>query len=386
MGYREYGMWEILEVLRRYHRGEKKRRIALATGHTRVTLRRYIATAQKLGWSTEREPDEELARGVVARLQPGPRAAPTASVTNEQRLLVHVEQIRSWLHPADGKRGLRLTRVRALLKQQYAVDVSYGGLRRFAQAYCQFSARTLTVRMAETAPGEVAEVDFGQLGRVADPDSGKQRVLYALLVTLAFSRHQYVYITHSENLREVVNGLENAWEFFGGVPQRVIVDNMKSAVTRADRYEPAFQRTFAEDSRYRGFVIDAAVPRHPTGKPHVERAVQYVRESFFRGAQWRDAAHVQREAVRWCREEAGQRVHGTTRQAPAVVFEEHERHHLGALSGERFDPPQWSVCKVHPDHHVCFGLAFYSAPRGTSDTPSTCVAISNWCASTPKAS
>ncbi|MBI3781951.1 MAG: IS21 family transposase [Deltaproteobacteria bacterium] len=362
MGYREYGMWEILEVLRRHHRGEKKRRIALATGHTRVTVRRYIATAQKLGWSSEREPDEELAREVVARLQPGPRASPAGSLTNEQRLLVHIDQIRSWLQPADGKRGLRLTRIRTLLKQQCGVDVSYGGLRRFAQAYCQFGARTLTVRMAETAPGEIAEVDFGLLGRVPDPNTGKQRLLYALIVTLIFSRHQYVYVTHTQNLGDVVNGLENAWEFFGGVPQRVIVDNMKTAITRADRYEPAFQRVFAEYSAYRGFVIDAAVAAHPTGKPHVERAVPYVRESFFRGGQWRDAAHVQREAERWCLQEAGQRIHGTTRQMPAIVFEGQERCHLGPIIGERFDPPQWSVCKVHPDHHVCFGLSFYSVP------------------------
>jgi len=362
MGYREYGMWEILEVLRRHQRGESKRRIAAATGHTRVTVRRYVATAQQLGWKVDHEPSEELARDVVARLQPGPRASPSEIITSEQKLVVHVEQIRRWLHPPEEKRGLRLTRIRTLLKQQHAVDVSYSGLRRFAQAYCKFGGRTLTVRMAETAPGEIAEVDFGQLGRMLDPQSGKQRVLYALIITLAFSRHQYVYITHSQNLREVVNGLENAWEFFGGVPQRVIVDNMKTAVTRADRYEPAFQRTFAEYARYRGFVIDAALPRHPTGKPHVERAVQYVRESFFRGVQWMDAAHVQREADRWCREVAGHRVHGTTQQAPLVVFEEIERATLGPMSSARFDPPDWAECKVHPDHHICFGLSFYSVP------------------------
>lgn len=362
MGYREYGMWEILEVLRRHHRGEKKQRITLATGHTRVTVRRYITTAEKLGWSNDCEPDEELARKVVGRLQPGPRASPAASPTNEQRLLEHVERIRSWLHPPDGKRGLRLTRVRALLKQQCGVEVSYGGLRRFAQAYCEFSRRTLTVRMAETAPGELAEVDFGLLGRVPDPSTGKQRLLYALIVTLVFSRHQYVHVTHTQKLSDVINGLESAWEFFGGVPQRLIVDNMKTAVTRADRYEPAFQRVFAEYSAYRGFVIDAAIIRHATGKPHVERAVPYVRESFFRGAQWQDAAHVQREVESWCRQEAGQRIHGTTRQMPAVVFEQRERAPLQPLSAERFDPPQWSVCKVHPDHHVCFGLSFYSVP------------------------
>jgi hypothetical protein len=116
---------------------------------------------------------------------------------------------------------------------------------------------------------------------------------------------------------------------------------------RVARGEPqrAIQRTFAEYARHRGFVIDAAVPRHAKGKPHVERGVQYLRESFFRGEQWIDRDHVQREAIRWCLETAGQRIHGTTRQRPLVVFENAEKTTLQPLRGERFDPPAWAECK-----------------------------------------
>ena len=90
---------------------------------------------------------------------------------------------------------------------------------------------------------------------------------------------------------------------------------MKTAVVKSDRYEPIFQRTTEQYAEHRGFVIDPAVARHPTGKPIVERGVQYVRESFFRGEQWLDLAHVQREARRWCMEVAGRRIHGTTQNA-----------------------------------------------------------------------
>jgi hypothetical protein len=119
---------------------------------------------------------------------------------------------------------------------------------------------------------------------------------------------------------------------------------------------------FAEYADYRGFVIDAAIARHPTGKPTVERSVQYVRENFFRGEQWIDRDHVQREAERWCREIAGQRIHGTTRQRPLVVFENIEKNALIPLSMPPFDPPKWAECKVHPDHHIQFGKALYSVP------------------------
>ena len=111
-------------------------------------------------------------------------------------------------------------------------------------------------------------------------------------------------------------------------------------------------------------MIDAALPRHPTGKPHVERGIQYVRENFFRGETWLDLAHVQREAVRWCREVAGLRVHGTTRHRPLAVFEATEQATLQPLTGPRFDPPIWKRCKAHPDHHVEFAGALYSVPTG----------------------
>ena len=157
--------------------------------------------------------------------------------------------------------------------------------------------------------------------------------------------------------------MELAWESFGGVAARVVLDNLKAAVIKADRYDPSFQRTFNDYARHRGFVIDAAVVRHATGKPHVERQVPYVRESFFRGEQWRDRDHVQREAQRWCIETAGRRIHGTTRKRPIEQFEALERAALVPLTRGRFDTPTWATLKVHNDHHVRFDYAFYSVPE-----------------------
>lgn len=362
MAYRELGMWEVLDVLRRVHRGETKSAIERVTGRTRKTIHRYVKVARKLGWAPgSDEPDEALAAKVVQRLRPGP-ASPADGGTTEALLVTHREQLRAWLVPADGSRGLRLSKAHALLARQ-GVAVPYSSLHRFATAHCGFrDARRLTVRRAECAPGELAEVDFGRLGLVWDPDTQRRRVAHALLVTLVHSRHQYVHVSFSQTAPDLIAGLEEAWEFFGGVPARVVLDNLKAAVTKADRYDPVFARTFAEYAAWRGFVIDAALPRHPTGKPHVERNVQYLRESFFRGETFLDLAHVQREAIRWCRETAGQRIHGTTRQRPLVVFENEERPKLQAPGRPRFDPPAWAACKVHGDHHVQFHKALYSVP------------------------
>ena len=360
MAYRELGMWEVLDVLRRVHRGEAKAAIERVTGRTRKTIRRYLKAAAKLGWEPgSGEPDETLAAQVAQRLRPGPAQSTNAL---ETQLEPHREQLREWLVPADGSRGLRLSKAHALLARQ-GVAVPYSSLHRFASERCGFQdRRRLTVRRAECAAGELAEVDFGRLGLVWDPATEKRRVAHALLVTLVYSRHQYVHVSFSQTVEDLVAGLEDAWEFFGGVVTRVVLDNLKAAVTKADRYDPIFSRTFAEYAQWRGFVIDAALPRHATGKPHVECNVQYLRESFFRGEAFVDLAHVQREAVRWCRETAGQRLHGTTRKRPFAVFDDEEKPKLRPLERPRFDPPVWAACKVHGDHHIQFRKSLYSVP------------------------
>jgi transposase len=360
MAYREVEMWEVLEVLRQVHRGRPQRAIRQATGRSRSTIRRYVRAARRLGWEQGQEPDEALALAVTQRLRPGPKEREPGG--SEAKLEPHRAEIRSWLEREGGERGLRLSKVHELLRRR-GVEVPYSSLHRFAVQRCGFrDERRLTVRMAEVAPGELAEVDFGRLGLVHDPQSARSRVAHALIVTLVHSRHQYVHVSFSQKLPDLIGGLEDAWHGFGGVVARVVLDNLRAAVTRADRYEPIFQRTFSEYAQYRGFVIDAALPRHPTGKPHVERGVQYLRESFFRGERWLDLAHVQREAARWCSERAGQRIHGTTRGRPLLVFEQIERAALRPLERPRFDPPEWAACKVHPDHHLSFRKALYSVP------------------------
>jgi hypothetical protein len=94
----------------------------------------------------------------------------------------------------------------------------------------------------------------------------------------------------------------------------------------------------------------------------VERGIPYCREDFFRGEVFRDVAEMQARAVVWCRDIAGTRVHGTTRQVPRVVFETTEQATLRPLAPEPFDRPTWAWATVHPDHHIQFRRALYSVP------------------------
>ena len=361
MTYKEHGMWEVLEVLKRVHRGEGRRKVARSTNHSRSTVGRYIAVAQDMGWVPGlHEPDEALAADVFAKLKPGPRDKEPGKAA---RLLgPQEEQLKRWLAADEFcKQGMPLTKVHGLLERR-GVAVSYSELYRYAVKHLGFGRKRATVRVAESAPGEEAEVDFGRLGFLIDPETNRKRVLHALVVTLTASRHQYVHLTHGQKVENLILGLEEAWESFGGVPARVVIDNMKAAVLKACRYDPVFERTFNEYADYRGFIIDAAAEGEPTHKPHVERGVPYVRRNFFAGERFLSLVHAQLEAVRWCTHTAGMRVHGTTRKQPLAEFEAHEKAALTPLSKERFDVPRWGKPTVHPDCHVRFNYALYSVP------------------------
>lgn len=357
MAYRERGMVEIREILRRWSGGDGVRAIARATGVDRKTIAEYVRVAGAAGLERGGAPptDDQIAT-ILATRRPG-RPSNTAAPSPElEALRPHAATIEQWLGE-----GLRLTKVYRRLRA-LGLAVSYSTLYRFARTTGAFGAPAITVRVADPPPGEAAEIDFGVLGLWPDPIAGRQRRVYGLLVTLSFSRYAFLAISLRQDLPAVLDGLEAAWVFFGGVVRRLVVDNLAAVVTRADRYTPQLNRVFLEYAQYRGFLVDPALPAHPTGKPRVERGIPYARQDFFRGESFHDLATMQTRAVHWCRDLAGTRVHGTTRQVPRVVFETAEQPALLPLAPEPFDRPTWAEATVHPDHHIQFRRALYSVP------------------------
>ena len=358
MAYREVGMVQVREIVRRWLAGDGLRAIARALGTDRKTVAEYVRLALAAG--VERgaaAPTEAQLAAIVASRRPGRPPAAAEPSAEWQVLAPHQATIRDWLHDD----ALRLTKVHRRLREQ-GIDVSYSTLYRFARAQCAFTPAMVTVRVAEPPAGEAAEVDFGRMGLGLDPATGQRHQIHGLLVTLCWSRYAFLAVSLRQDLTAVLAGLEAAWAFFGGVVKRLVVDNLKPVVTRADRYTPTLDRVFLEYAQFRGFLVDPAVPRHATGKPKVERGIPYARQDFFRGESFRDLLDMQARATTWCRDLAGTRVHGTTRQVPRRVFETVEQPVLLPLAPEPFDRPTWAKATVHPDHHVQFRRALYSVP------------------------
>lgn len=357
MVYREVHRMELRELLRRWQAGQSIRAIAQATGLARNTVGKYLSAAEALGLTISGPPasDDQLARLLGQGYTGSPHRSPGPS---EALLAPHREQIALWLT----KEHYRLTRILELLADKGCV-VPYTSLRHFV-AKEQLGARAATtVRMADTAPGQYAEMDFGRLGFHQDPTTGRRQVIYALLVVLCHSRHMFVWPMLRQHLEEVIEGLEAAWRFFAGVPRHLVLDNFPAAVAEADSLSPRLTRGFLDYAQFRGFLPDPARVRHPKDKPHVERGVPYVRDRFFAGASFLDLADMRSGAERWCKEVAGSRLHGTTHRRPFQLFLEEEQPHLLPLKPSPYLIPQYATLKVHDDHHVEFASALYSVPH-----------------------
>ena len=266
--------WEAVQQAR--EQGLSLRAIARNLAMAKNTAKKYASRDGPV------PTDDQLCRLAVIG-QPGPRQAETPS---EDLLAPWADQVYQWL---TGDR-LQLTRIHELLLG-CGCAVSYQSLRRFIQKRNWSRRSRTTVRMEDTPPGEVAEVDFGRLGLIHDPGTGRRRTVWALIVVLAYSRHCFVWPTFGQTLEDVIAGLESAWTFFGGIPRYLVIDNFPAAVAGADALHPVFTRGFLEYSQRRGFIADAARVRHPKDKPKVERGVQYVRERLFKGGSFK-ACHT----------------------------------------------------------------------------------------------
>ena len=355
MAYKEVSRVDVMEVIRRWQEGNSQRHIALGTGLSRDTIRKYLAAAAEAGVQREGpNPTEEQLSRLVALSRSGPRQTVAPA---EELLESWSDQIYRWV-TVD---RLQVTRIQELLAQRDC-NVSYTSLRRFLQRRNWRRRNLRTVRMEQSPPGEVAELDFGRLGYIQDQETGRRCTVWALLVVLTYSRHCFLWPTYGQKLEDVIAGLEAAWEFFGGIPKYLVIDNFPAAVAGADALHPRLTRGFLEYSQHRGFITDPARVRHPKDKPMVERSVQYARERFFKGGQFKDLADVRDQARRWCRDVAGMRIHGTTRRQPLQVFLDEEHGFLVPWDGEPYEVTHWRTAKVHTDHHVACQYALYSVP------------------------
>jgi len=357
MSYRELSMIDVKEVLRRWAAGHSNRKIERETGTDRGTTARYIAVAEQLTLPRDRELSDAEIHEVAQHIQARPLPDPSAE---RKAVAEHKEHILEWL---GRKRPLRLSKIHTLLVRDHGLVASYDTLRRYAMEELGWQKKEATILLEDPPAGQEAQVDFGKMGMMLDIATGRMRALWVLIVTLSFSRYQFVWPSFLQTTETVCDGLDRAWRFFGAMSKTIVPDNTSAIIKKADALNPTIVAAFLDYVQVRGIFVDPARVRSPKDKPRVENQVPYVRESWWDGETFTDLEDAQRSAERWSREIAGMRVHGTTRKVPREAFEQTEKSLMLAPPTEPFDVPLWAMeAKVHPDHHVEIARALYSVP------------------------
>lgn len=346
---RRKDIMDIRELLRHIRATQSDRQVQAATDIDRRTVKKYRAWAKEQGLLEGPLPSvEELQQRVAESL---PASLPPQNVSTVERYREVVKKLR--------ESGAEISAVYERLKER-GYTGQYASVRRFVRQL-EPQDPEATVRV-ERAPGEEGQVDFGSAGQLIDPRSGQPRRAWEFVLTLSYSRHQYVEFVFDQTVRTWLACHTHAFEFFGGVPQRLVVDNLKAGITQASWDDPQVQQSYRECAEHYGFLVAPCRPRTPEHKGKVEQGgVHYVKRNFLAGREITTLTQANQDVRTWCLTTAGQRVHGTTQERPLDRFET-EQAYLLPLPATAYDPGEWKMLKLHRDCHVVFDRAFYSAP------------------------
>jgi len=383
MARRTFDVIDICEIFVHWHAGRSKNEVAGSLGLSRNTVRKYVAAAEAAGMRPGGPPVSGQRWAELAREWFPELAGTTLRQVTWPAIGEHRDYIAGQLAA-----GVTVATIHQRLTDERGLAVSVASLRRYVAANLPEEVRRSQVtvlRLVPAEPGQEAQIDYGQMGRWTDPRTGRRHTVNVFAMVLCCSRFLFV--------RPVVKMDQRAWtechvaamEFFGGVPARLVPDNLKTGVDRPDLYDPKINRSYGELAAHYGCLVDPARSRKPRDKAQVERPMPYIRDSFWRGREFTSVEQMQAEAVRWCEQVAGRRsCRPLDGAAPAAVFAAVEKEKLAPLPRTPFVLSEWSRCKVGPDIHVKVGQSLYSVPwkhlGKTLDARSTATMVQLFCA------
>jgi transposase len=364
----------ISETIRTLHRrGWSQRRIADELGINRETVARHLRRADPTSKPANAPPGsttpDEAPKPAIAPVgsepdegEPGPADAPTGSTPAPRpRGSGRASGCEPWREVIRAKCDLGLTAQR--IYQDLVADHGFIGtyycVRRFVRRLEE--GQDLPFRRIECDPGDEAQVDFGSGAPVVGPD-GKRRKTHVLRVVLSHSRKGYSEAVYRQTTDDFLRCLEGAFRHFGGVPRRLVLDNLKAAVTQADWFDPEINPKVRSFGEHYATVFLPTRPYTPRHKGKVERGVDYVQENALRGRSFAALEEQNRFLRDWEEAVADTRVHGTTRRHVGNYFVEVERAALLPLPADPFPSFREARRTVHRDGHVEVDHAYYSVP------------------------
>ena len=341
---------KIREVLRLKAAGLSDRKIAAAIGSARSTVQECVRRAREvgLGWPLADDLDEAA---LHARLYQ--RCVPLS-----QRPQPDFAHVRRELSRAGVTRFLLWEEYKAAHPEGWQYSV-------FFDQYRHWLAGQELVLRQNHAPGDKLFVDYaGQTIVIFDRHGGEARAAQIFVAVLGCSNYTYAEATWTQALPDWLGAHVRALEFIGGAPAAIVPDNLKSAVTRAHRYEPQINPSYQDFAEHYGLAILPARVRKPRDKAKVEAGVLVVERWIL--ARFRDRMFFSlgelNAAIGELLEHLNNRPFKKLDGCRRSRFIELERPALKPLPARAYEFGEWRKAKVHPDYHIQVGRAYYSAP------------------------
>jgi transposase len=357
MANKPISMTKIRQFIRLEQQGFSQRKIARMLSIHRDTIRKYQQQIQAIGKSYEEllQEDDEVLNGLLDR-------GNHRSVDVER-----LNQLQSFLPYADKELG-RVGVDKHNLWQEYKELFPLGyGYSHFCREYNRWKLVRQVSSHFEYKAGDKLFVDYtGNKLHIVDRSTGEVTPVEVLVAVLGHSHYTYVEATTSQKKEDFIVGIENALHYFDGVPQAIVTDNLKSAVTRSCKYEPQLNATFESFAlHYRTTILPTRAYK-PKDKAIVEGAVNIVYKRIF--APLRDITFFSlpelNAAIRECSDKHNRIDFIGKDHSRYTLFEQIEKQTLTPLPQQRYELQNYSWNTVHKNSHVYLyeDKHYYSVP------------------------
>ncbi len=342
---------KIREVLRlKYELGLSDRKIAAAVGSARSTVQECVQRCRQagIGWPLAGEFDEATLHERLYR-----REVPLSRTPQIDFAQLQAELCRPGV-------------TRLLLWQEYKAQYPDGWqYSAFCDQYRRWLSTQELVLRHNHIPGEKLFVDYaGHTVELTDRHSGQVRQAQIFVAVLGASNYTYAEATWTQSLPDWLGAHVRALEFFGGVPKAIVPDNLKSAVSKAHRYEPELNPSYQDFAEHYQLAILPARARRPRDKAKVEVGVQVVERWILARLRNRTFFSLSElnSAIAQLLSDLNARPFKRREGSRASLFAQLERAALRALPLKRYQFATWKKAKVHLDYHVEVERAYYSVP------------------------
>ncbi|MFH0921606.1 MAG: IS21 family transposase, partial [Fibrobacterota bacterium] len=346
--------------------------------YLRMEQRQQIQAFIRLGWSDRAiSRASGLDRGTVAKYREGFQNQPQVPADFLEEKGQNPPEVPTDHPPFPGTHSIQIQPHLELIRRHYLQHLSaqwiyqelvdchgyrgsYDSVKRYVRKLRK-RIRAFKERLPHL-PGREVQVDFGKSPCFVKDKNGRYRRMWLFKATLSCSKHAYEELVERQDLETFIRCHERAFQFFGGVPEIVTLDNIKSGVLLANMYDPVVNPVYLAFSSYWGFAANPCMPRRPEHKGVVERDIGYTKSNGLAGRKFEDLEAANLYLRHWNKQWARTRIHGTTKCQVWKLFCELEHPRLRPLAEKPFAFFKTGQRKVDVNGLVEVESCYYGVP------------------------